>query len=325
MPEQKTKNNGFTATSRIYNYDGNARGVSRKDYSWQMYIHLYVSESFWIDPNEILFRKMYLHSKDFYSIILVGRPMNIIGKQKDFPFTHTASLSERICREIESQIRMGTLEPGERLPSESKYARILGVSRNSYREALSLLEKSALVVRRQGIGTFVTESKPLIQGGIESLKSVVQMIASQGLKPESTIIAFRKSQSERTIEEKLNLEPQKPILYLETLKMANDWPVAVCIDIIPSEYLHEKVDPNELNDSIFEGLQEYHQINIRFAECDIIPIVADAELAQKLRIEQGSPVLLLSQIHFDETDRRVLFSKSYFPFNRFTFKLMRRR
>ena len=251
--------------------------------------------------------------------------MSFQRKPTSFPITPVPSLSERICKELEGQIRSGILKPGERLPSESEFARRLGVSRNSYREALSLLEKSALVVRRQGIGTFVTESQPLIRGGIESLRGVLQMIHSQGLEARSDIIAFQKGYFDQTIEAKLDLEPGTPLVYLETLKSANDWPVAVCVDLVPEPYLDERIDPDDLNASIFDGLQEYHQINIRFAECDIIPIVADTELVAKLRVEPKTPLLLLSQIHFDETNRKVLYSKSYFPFDRFTFKLIRRR
>jgi GntR family transcriptional regulator len=246
-------------------------------------------------------------------------------KPTEFPITTGPSLSERICKELEGQIRSGVLKPGERLPSESEFARKLGVSRNSYREALSLLEKSALVVRRHGIGTFVTANQPLIRGGIENLRGVLQMIESRGLKSRSDIIAFQEEYFDQTIEAKLDLEPGTPLVYLETLKSANNWPVAVCVDLVPGAYLGEIIDPNDLNASIFDGLQEYHQINIRFAECDIIPIVADAELADKLKVERKTPLLLLSQIHFDETNRKVLYSKSYFPFDRFTFKLIRRR
>jgi GntR family transcriptional regulator len=246
-------------------------------------------------------------------------------KKSAFPLTPGPSLSERICAELEARIRSGSLAPGEKLPSESEFARRLGVSRNSYREALSLLEKSALVVRRQGIGTFVTESRPLIRGGIESLRGVLQMIESQGLEAKSNIISFRKGYRDDKITARLDLEPGTSLVYLETLKSANAWPVAVCIDLIPESYLADKIDPNGLNTSIFEGLQEFHRINIRFAECDLIPMVADDELAEKLRIETGAPLLLLSQVHLDETDRKVLYSRSYFPFERFNFKLIRRR
>jgi len=48
-------------------------------------------------------------------------------------------------------------------------------------------------------------------------------------------------------------------------------------------------------------------------------------LTGKLSVEAGTPVLLLEQIHYDSLNRRVLYSKSYFPVGKFTFKLIRKR
>jgi len=85
------------------------------------------------------------------------------------------------------------------------------------------------------------------------------------------------------------------------------------------------VDTNSIKESIFDYLQNNQGINIRFAECNIIPALSDNILAAKLRVETGSPILLLEQIHYDDQGKRVLFSKSYFPAGKFTFKLIRRR
>ncbi|HAY98586.1 MAG TPA: hypothetical protein DCY45_04930 [Mesotoga sp.] len=48
-------------------------------------------------------------------------------------------------------------------------------------------------------------------------------------------------------------------------------------------------------------------------------------MSRKLRIDVGTSVLLLEQIHYDVQDRKVLYSKSYLPSGTFTFKLIRRR
>ncbi|MBC7083594.1 MAG: FadR family transcriptional regulator [Firmicutes bacterium] len=53
--------------------------------------------------------------------------------------------------------------PGEKLQPEVEYARMLGVSGNSLRKPLRSLENSGLAVKRHGIGTFVTESRPVIR------------------------------------------------------------------------------------------------------------------------------------------------------------------
>ncbi|WP_147440476.1 FadR/GntR family transcriptional regulator [Mycetocola tolaasinivorans] len=57
---------------------------------------------------------------------------------------------------LQNLILAGTLEPGERLPSERDLALHLGVSRPLLRESLSRLEARRLVVRRRGSGTSVT-------------------------------------------------------------------------------------------------------------------------------------------------------------------------
>jgi GntR family transcriptional regulator len=124
---------------------------------------------------------------------------------------------------------------------------------------------------------------------------------------------------------KLGLTSAVPVAVIESVKTADGQPVAVCSDYIPVEFLRQPFDPNSIQASIFEGLQSEHGINIRFAECEILPTAAHGSLASILRVDEGTPLLLLDQVHVDDTDRRIFHSKSYFPFNRFTFRLIRHR
>ncbi|WP_424987213.1 FadR/GntR family transcriptional regulator [Microbulbifer sp. S227A] len=54
------------------------------------------------------------------------------------------------------RIQSGEYPPDSRLPSERALAAELGVSRNTVREALDILESRDMVRRRQGSGSFVT-------------------------------------------------------------------------------------------------------------------------------------------------------------------------
>ncbi|PWE29734.1 FadR/GntR family transcriptional regulator [Pararhodobacter marinus] len=54
-----------------------------------------------------------------------------------------------------ARIRSGEYPPDSRLPSERALAAELGVSRNTVREALDVLETRKLIRRRQGSGSFV--------------------------------------------------------------------------------------------------------------------------------------------------------------------------
>lgn len=60
-----------------------------------------------------------------------------------------------ICRELERAIRSGELQPGNALPSQNELARIYDVSTMTTRRALSELQRSGLITRIQGKGSFV--------------------------------------------------------------------------------------------------------------------------------------------------------------------------
>lgn len=67
-----------------------------------------------------------------------------------------APLYRRVSRALEERIRSGTIAPGSPLPSEGQLCDSFGVSRITVRRALEELVQRRLVVRRRGVGTFVS-------------------------------------------------------------------------------------------------------------------------------------------------------------------------
>ncbi|GGL16112.1 FadR/GntR family transcriptional regulator [Nocardia jinanensis] len=65
-----------------------------------------------------------------------------------------------IIDQVRDRLQSGELRPGEKLPSEREFAEQLGVSRNTVREALRMLEISGLVTLKKGHtgGAFVADS-----------------------------------------------------------------------------------------------------------------------------------------------------------------------
>jgi len=62
---------------------------------------------------------------------------------------------EAIARTLENQIRQGVFKPGEKVPTELALVQAYSVSRQTIRQAISLLEKRGLLIQRQGSGTYV--------------------------------------------------------------------------------------------------------------------------------------------------------------------------
>lgn len=64
---------------------------------------------------------------------------------------------ERMLRELQQAICDGTLPPRSPILSESAFCKHYGISRVSARTALAKLEKSGLIVKKNGIGSFVAD------------------------------------------------------------------------------------------------------------------------------------------------------------------------
>jgi GntR family transcriptional regulator of arabinose operon len=83
-----------------------------------------------------------------------GFPEIIIDEQSGVP------KYVQLAKSLEVLIRQGTLAPDTKLPSENELFDRLSLSRSTIRNALSILERKNLVIRRQGNGTFTTGSLP---------------------------------------------------------------------------------------------------------------------------------------------------------------------
>jgi DNA-binding GntR family transcriptional regulator len=68
-----------------------------------------------------------------------------------------SSLHQQVTSDLLARIESGQLAPGRPIPTEAELCREYGVSRITIRRALSALVERRLVVRRPGIGSFVTE------------------------------------------------------------------------------------------------------------------------------------------------------------------------
>lgn len=66
-----------------------------------------------------------------------------------------STVSQKIVQQIKQLIKEGKLQPGEQLPPERDFARLLGVGRPSLRQALNTLETLGFVEIRKRKGVFV--------------------------------------------------------------------------------------------------------------------------------------------------------------------------
>ncbi len=234
------------------------------------------------------------------------------------------SLADLVRLELLDEIRRGKYLAGSRLPNEEKLAAELGVSRNTLREALRVLESEGIVEKKQGLGTFVHgESGPKVKPGLEVLFRVSDAILQLGMTPGTTDMEFRISAADTWEAEKLGVKAGTEVSHLRRVRTADGVPAVYCIDVFAPKVGH--IGREELKQSVFSYLEELKGIHIAYASADIRPIVAGKELAGKLAVSAASPLLLMDQVHFDKQDEPILYSRLFFRSDFFVFHVVRRR
>ena len=79
----------------------------------------------------------------------------------------------QLVQQVRRDVMLGRLRPGDQLPSVKEVVDALSVNPNTVVKAFSELEHQGLVVRRQGVGTFVAAAPP-----VTSLPVAPKLLAS---------------------------------------------------------------------------------------------------------------------------------------------------
>lgn len=227
-----------------------------------------------------------------------------------------------VIEQIKQKISKGELEPGERLPSETDFSKELGVSRNTLREALRILEEENIIIRKHGVGTFVNKS-PVFSGGIEELFSITDMIEREGKTPGTELHFTGYVDPHSDDVEELDLDVNQQVLLVKRVRTADQSPLVYCIDKIPANLLSEGYEINK--ESILASLQEEAGITISYARADIKTMGYHEEISKILKCDVDTPLLILRQIHYDLSDRPVLYSINFFKSDQISFNVYRKR
>ena len=95
----------------------------------------------------------------------------------------------QLVQQVRRDVMLGRLRPGDQLPSVNEVVNALSVNPNTVVKAFGELEHQGMVVRRQGVGTFVAAAPPMASLGeaprlLGSLAHWVDRARQEGLSAE---------------------------------------------------------------------------------------------------------------------------------------------
>jgi GntR family transcriptional regulator len=201
-------------------------------------------------------------------------------------------LYEQLAHIIASKIGGGQLAPGKRLPTELDLARDYSISRETVRQAIGILERQGLVIRRRAKGTFV--AAPRVTQDLAQLRSFRGGLVDRGVVPEMELLEFRLAEppkefaaafGEREVMRLLRryVVKSKPLaiadIYLHPIAKAISWEVA------------------ERHDT-YAIFGEFLRTPVARAAATIRADVAGRTIGRLLDLRPSQAVLVLVQTHY---------------------------
>lgn len=235
------------------------------------------------------------------------------------------SLPNQTSQYVRELIANGDYQPGQQLPPESDFARQLGISRPTLREALHSLELEGIIFCRHGVGTFVapTYGKKL-ESGLEVLESIERIASRIGLQTSMGKADIEERSASSAELKELGLEIPTQILSASRAILVDNKPVAYLKDILPLEYLRMDDLTDAFHGSVLDMLIRRGKPPLSYSLTKLAAVTADPVLASLLGISPHTPLMRLEARLFSQTNQVVDYSISHFVPGYYDFHVVRR-
>ncbi|MFD2467803.1 Rv0792c family HTH-type transcriptional regulator [Amycolatopsis silviterrae] len=207
----------------------------------------------------------------------------------------------QLAEQIKAQIVKQQLPPGARMPTEKELIAESGLSRITVRAAVGVLESQGWVVRKQGLGTFVSE--PRDQELSSGVRTITEVLLDRGVTPRIDVLSFGIEPAPAPVAQVLG-EPE--VLTIRRRYSDSEQPVALVTIHLPAR-VAEAAEPLRSAEPATETTYTMweQRLGTRIAEArhEIHAAGASAEVAAALEIDEGAPVLVLDRVSFDHENR----------------------
>jgi len=207
----------------------------------------------------------------------------------------TGKKYQAIKNHLVEQIDQGVLKPGAKVASENQLARRFSVSRMTARKALQDLADTGLLYRTQGLGTFVSDKRPM--SSMLTIRNIAEEIAERGHKCTCQIVALKQVLANQEQANVLGLQAGAGVFYSVLVFFENE--VAIQLE---ERFVNTSLAPDYLEqDYCHSTPYEYLSRAAPLTEADHIveAVIARSEselnVAKYLNISVSEPCLKVSR------------------------------
>ena len=221
-------------------------------------------------------------------------------------------LADQVYDIILKSILSGDFKPGSQLPSENELADLYMVSRPTIRTAFSRLGELGYVIKKRGVGTFVSNT-PSIANPLYQSIDVMDRISTQGYEPGFKQLSAEMITADEELAEKLDVDPGSKIARIQTLFTADGEPIIFFENFIPAWVYQDYFSDEEIlqpgiTEPFFEFFSHHCKQEVKLLTSVISPdLVENCDLPAEFNdIPLHTPVLSVIDLGYS-TNNEVLF------------------
>jgi GntR family transcriptional regulator len=242
-------------------------------------------------------------------------------------------LVEQVILELLSSIDRGEyMRSNGMLPSEAELAQQFSVSRATVRDALSQLEATGVVIRRQGVGTFVNQflsrHPAALQDWFEEAHGFVDALRSMGRNPEVQVL---RSVIEPAGDMAAHLEllPEDAVIIVEKVIASAGAPLihslnATPLALLPADVQDRGAELAGACDSTFRFLEDHCRCRVHHQQSEIRAVATDERLAALLACRAGEPCLQVEEVAYGSDLGALFYGLNHFRGDTVSFRQIRR-
>jgi GntR family transcriptional regulator len=192
---------------------------------------------------------------------------------------------------LRQQIHAGAYP--DALPAENDLAAEFAVSRNTVREALTVLKNEGLIDRGPKVGTHVAQRK--YSHGLDALLGLKETFKHVG-EVRNEVRAAMPVTAPPAVARRLGLRSGEQAVFVERLRYLGDLPLSLDLTYLAPDIGTRILDhPLESND-IFALIEQVSGQRLGSASLALEAIPADAHSAAALQVPDGAALLMLERL-----------------------------
>ncbi|MBD9500793.1 GntR family transcriptional regulator [Pseudomonas sp. BGr12] len=220
---------------------------------------------------------------------------------------------------LRTRILDGTYPPLSRMPSEAELGKAFEVSRITVRQALGDLQKEGLIFKIHGKGTFV--AKPKAFQNVSTLQGLGESMTQRGYEVINRLRSFKTVPANAQVAARLQVAEGENVVQIKRARLVNRELVSLEITWLP-EHVGKRLEKADLvSRDIFLILENDCALPLGHADLAIDAILADAELARALEVEEGSPVMRIERLTHTADGAPLDYEHLYYRGDAFQYRL----